>query len=118
MVIEAGVQPHVTAALGRDRDARSRPSVPARATCRSGCRRPADGPRLVGTTRAPSHVFTDGAFVMGQTTEMTDPASLVVGRPATTWIVSLVPQDVLRRLGYQPSSRGDHSPVAQTFDFA
>jgi len=126
MVIEAGVQPHVTAALGRDRD---------RALSAIRAARPRDLPQrlpealrtaraLVGTDpRAEIHVFTDGAFVMGQTAEMTDPRIHWVGvgrRGYNVGIVSLaIRKTYYGGSGYQAFvSVVNHSPVAQTFDFA
>jgi len=126
MVIEAGVQPHVTAALGRDRD---------RALSAIRAARPRDLPQrlpealrtaraLVGTDpRAEIHVFTDGAFVMGQTAEMTDPRIRWVGvgrRGYNVGIVSLaIRKTYYGGFGYQAFvSLVNHSPVAQTFDFA
>ncbi len=126
MVIEAGVQPHVTAALGRDRD---------RALSAIRAARPRDLPQrlpealrtaraLVGIDpRAEIHVFTDGAFVMGQTPEMTDPRIRWVGvgrRGYNVGIVSLsIRKTYYGSFGYQAFvSLVNHSPEAQTFDFA
>ena len=126
MVIEAGVQPHVTAALGRDRD---------RALSAISAARPRDLPQrlpealrtaraLVGIDpRAEIHVFTDGAFVMGQTPEMTDPRIRWVGvgrRGYNVGIVSLsIRKTYYGSFGYQAFvSLVNHSPEAQTFDFA
>jgi len=126
MVIEAGVQPHVTAALGRDRD---------RALSAIRAARPRDLPQrlpealltaraLVGIDpRAEIHVFTDGAFVMGQTPEMTDPRIRWVGvgrRGYNVGIVSLaIRKTYYGNFGYQAFvSLVNHSPEAQTFDFA
>src|SRR5205809_845152 len=126
MVIEAGVQPHVTAALGRDRD---------RALSAIRAARPRDLPQrlpealrtaraLVGIDpRAEIHVFTDGAFVMGQTAEMTDPRIRWVGvgrRGYNVGIVSLaIRKTYYGGFGYQAFvSLVNHSPAAQTFDFA
>src|SRR5205823_14873796 len=82
MVIEAGVQPDVTAALGRDRD-RALSAIRA-ASARDLPHRLPEALRtaraLVGADpRAEIHVFTDGACVMGQTAEMTDPRIRWVG---------------------------------------
>src|SRR5438876_390955 len=126
MVIESGVQPHVTAALGRDRD---------RALSAIRAARPRDLPQrlpealrtaraLVGIDpRAEIHVFTDGAFVMGQTPEMTDPRIRWVGvgrRGYNVGIVSLsIRKTYYGSFGYQAFvSLVNHSPEAQTFDFA
>jgi len=119
-------EPHVTAALGRDRD---------RALSAIHAARPRDLPQrlpealrtaraLVGTDpRAEIHVFTDGAFVMGQTAEMTDPRIHWVGvgrRGYNVGIVSLaIRKTYYGGSGYQAFvSVVNHSPVAQTFDFA
>jgi hypothetical protein len=68
-------------------------------------------------------VFTDGAFVMGQTAEMTDPRIRWVGvgrRGYNVGIVSLaIRKTYYGGFGYQAFvSLVNHSPVAQTFDFA
>ncbi|HEU5323215.1 MAG TPA: VWA domain-containing protein, partial [Methylomirabilota bacterium] len=76
MVIESGVQPNVTAALGRDRD-RALAAIRA-AHARDLPNRLPEAVRtaraLVGTDpRAEIHVFTDGAFAPAATPETTDP---------------------------------------------
>ena len=126
MVIEAGVQPHVTAALGRDRD---------RALSAIRSARPLDLPQrlsealrtaraLVGADpRAEIHVFTDGAFTLGQAPETADPRIHWVGvgrRGYNVGIVSLsIRKTYYGSFGYQAFvSLVNHSPEAQTFDFA
>jgi len=126
MVIESGVQPHVTAALGRDRD---------RALSAIRAARPRDLPQrlpealrtaraLVGADpRAEIHVFTDGAFTLAQTPETSDPRIHWVGvgrRGYNVGIVSLaVRKAYYGTFGYQAFvSLVNHSPEAQTFDFA
>jgi uncharacterized membrane protein len=82
MVIEAGVQPTVTAALSRDRDralsairnAHAR-DLPTRLTEAVRTAR-----ALVGADpRAEIHVFTDGAFALGAAAETSDPRVRWVG---------------------------------------
>jgi uncharacterized membrane protein len=125
MVIEAGVQPHVTAALGRDRD---------RALSAIRSAQPRDLPHrlpealrtaraLVGADpRAEIHVFTDGAFTLGQAPETADPRIRWVGigrRGYNVGIVSLaIRKTYYGSFGYQAFvSLVNHSPEAQTFDF-
>ncbi len=82
MVIEAGVQPHVVAALGRDHD---------RALAAIRAAQPRDLPNrlpeairtaraLVGAdARAEIHVFTDGAYTLAPGPEVADPRVRWVG---------------------------------------
>jgi uncharacterized membrane protein len=126
MVIEAGVQPHVTAALGRDRD---------RALSAIRSARPRDLPQrlpealrtaraLVGVDpRAEIHVFTDGAFTLGQAPETSDPRIRWVGVGKRGYNVGIVSLSIRKMyygtFGYQAFvSLVNHSPEAQTFDFA
>ena len=125
MVIETGVQPHVTAALGRDRD---------RALSAIRNAEPRDLPHrlpealrtaraLVGSDpRAEIHVFTDGAFTLGQAAETSDPRIRWVGvgrRGYNVGIVSLaIRKTYYGSFGYQAFvSLVNHSPESQTFDF-
>jgi uncharacterized membrane protein len=126
MVIESGVQPHVTAALGRDRD---------RALSAIYAAQPRDLPQrlpealrtaraLVGADpRAEIHVFTDGAFTLGQAPETSDARIRWVGvgrRGYNVGIVSLaIRKTYYGTYGYQAFvSLVNHSPEAQSFDFA
>src|SRR5499433_4324168 len=82
MVIEAGVQPHVAAALGRDRD-RALSAIRS-ASARDLPQRLPEALRtaraLVGADpRAEIHVFTDGAFTLGEAPETSDPRIRWVG---------------------------------------
>ena len=82
MVIEAGVQPKVTAALARDRD---------RALAAIGAAQPRDLPTRVqeavrtaralvaAEPRAEIHVFTDGAFTLPQSADIADPRVRWIG---------------------------------------
>ncbi|HEY3097714.1 MAG TPA: VWA domain-containing protein [Methylomirabilota bacterium] len=125
MVIESGVQPHVTAALGRDRD-RALSAIRA-ARARDLPQRLPEALRtaraLVGADpRAEIHVFTDGAFTLGQAPETSDPRIRWVGvgrRGYNVGIVSLaIRKTYYGTFGYQAFvSLVNHSPEAQTFDF-
>ena len=126
MVIESGVQPHVTAALGRDRD-RALSAIHA-ARARDLPQRLPEALRtaraLVGADpRAEIHVFTDGAFTLGEAPETSDPRIRWVGvgrRGYNVGIVSLaIRKTYYGTFGYQAFvSLVNHSPEAQTFDFA
>src|SRR5689334_15621487 len=125
MVIESGVQPHVTAALGRDRD-RAISAIRA-AHARDLPQRLPEALRtaraLVGTDpRAEIHVFTDGAFTLGQAPETSDPRIRWVGvgrRGNNVGIVSLsIRKTYYGTFGYQAFvSLVNHSPESQTFNF-
>jgi Ca-activated chloride channel family protein len=125
MVIEAGVQPRVVAALGRDRDA-------ALAAIRAA--EPHDLPNrvieavhtaraLVGTdARAEIHVFTDGAYQLASSPESTDPRVrwIGVGRGGqNVAITSLaVRKNYYGSFDYQAfASLVNYSREPQTFDF-
>src|SRR5437867_5986700 len=125
MVIEAGVQPRVVAAFGRDRDgalaairaaeARDLPNrvIEAVRTARA----------LVGTdARAAIHVFTDGAYQLAATPESTDPRVrwIGVGRGGqNVAITSLaVRKNYYGSFDYQAfASLVNYSREPQTFDF-
>jgi uncharacterized membrane protein len=125
MVIEAGVQPRVVAALGRDRDG-------ALAAIRAA--EPHDLPNrvieavrtaraLVGAdARAEIHVFTDGAYQLAATPESTDPRVrwIGVGRGGqNVAITSLaVRKNYYGSFDYQAfASLVNYSREPQTFDF-
>ncbi len=126
MVIEAGVQPTVTAALSRDRDralsairgayARDLPTRLAEAvrTARA----------LVGSDpRAEIHVFTDGAFAPGRVVETTDPRVRWIGvgrRSQNVGITNLsVRKSYAGSFEYQAFvSLVNYTPESQTFDFS
>ncbi|HEV8474186.1 MAG TPA: VWA domain-containing protein [Methylomirabilota bacterium] len=125
MVIESGVQPHVTAALGRDRD-RALAAIRA-ARARDLPQRLPEAIRtaraLVGADpRAEIHVFTDGAFNVTAMAEMSDPRVRWVGvgrRGNNVGIVSLaIRKNYYGSFEYQAFvSLVNHSPESQTFDF-
>jgi uncharacterized membrane protein len=125
MVIEAGVQPRVVAALGRDRD---------RALSAIGAARARDLPNrlveavrtaeaLVGTDpRAEIHVFTDGAYTLGAGTEVTDPRVRWVGLGQRAQNVGIT--NVSIRKNYYGSfdyqafvSLVNYTPESRTFAF-
>src|SRR5437016_7863909 len=126
MVVEAGVQPTVSAALSRDHDR-------ALAAIRSAYARdlPNRLPEALRTARAlvgadpraEIHVFTDGAFTLAEAPETSDPRIRWVGvgrRGYNVGIVSLaIRKTYYGTFGYQAFvSLVNHSPEAQTFDFA
>jgi uncharacterized membrane protein len=125
MVIEAGVQPRVTAALGRDRDralaavwdsqARDLPNrlTEAVRTARA----------LVGTDPgAEIHVFTDGAFAAAAPPGVADPRVRWVGigrRSQNVGITALsVRKNYYGSFDYQAFlALVNHTPQAQTFTY-
>ena len=125
MVIEAGVQPKVTAALARDRErglaairsaqARDLPTrlVEAVRTARA---------LVAGDPRAEIHVFTDGAFNLAQSEDTTDPRVrwIGVGRQGkNVAITSLaIRKNYYGAFDYQAFvSLVNYSSEAQTFAF-
>ena len=126
MVLEAGVQPTVTAAMSRDRD---------RAVAAIRSARPHDLPTrlieavrtaraLVGADpRAEIHVFTDGAFTLTRSPEVDDPRVHWVGVGRRSQNVGITNLSV--RKGYAGSfdyqafvSLVNYTAEAQTFDFS
>ena len=126
MVLEAGVQPTVTAAMSRDRD---------RAVAAIRSARPHDLPTrlieavrtaraLVGADpRAEIHVFTDGAFTLTRSPEIDDPRVHWVGVGRRSQNVGITNLSV--RKGYAGSfdyqafvSLVNYTAEAQTFDFS
>jgi len=125
MVIEAGVQPKVTAALARDRD---------RALAAIGAAQPHDIPTRVqeavrtaralvaAEPRAEIHVFTDGAFTLPQSADIADPRVrwIGVGRGGqNVAITSLsIRKNYYGAFDYQAFvSLVNYSPEQQTFSF-
>jgi Ca-activated chloride channel family protein len=126
MVVEAGVQPTVSAALTRDHDR-------ALAAIRSAYARdlPNRLPEAVRTARAlvgadpraEIHVFTDGAYALGTSPETTDPRVRWIGVGRRSQNVGITNLSV--RKGYAGSfdyqayvSMVNYTPEAQTFDFS
>jgi uncharacterized membrane protein len=126
MVIEAGVQPTVTAALSRDRDRAL--SAIRNAVARDLPTRLAEAVRtaraLVGSDpRAEIHVFTDGAFGPGRGVEGGDPRIRWVGlgrRSHNVGITNLsVRKSYTGSFDYQAFvSLVNHTPEAQTFSYS
>jgi uncharacterized membrane protein len=126
MVIEAGVQPTVTAALSRDRD-RALSAIRG-ASAHDLPTRLAEAVRtaraLVGTDqRAEIHVFTDGAFPPGRLAESNDPRVRWVGigrRSQNVGITNLsVRKSYAGSFEYQAFvSLVNYTPESQTFDFS
>jgi uncharacterized membrane protein len=126
MVIEAGVQPTVTAALSRDRDralsairsAHAR-DLPTRLTEAVRTAR-----ALVGADpRAEIHVFTDGAFTLARSAETTDPRVRWVGlgrRGQNVGITNLsVRKSYAGSFDYQAFvSLVNYTPEPQAFKFS
>ncbi|MBM4439139.1 MAG: VWA domain-containing protein [Candidatus Rokubacteria bacterium] len=125
MVIESGVQPRVTAALGRDRDRALAAIWSARG--RDLPNRLPDSLRiaraLVGTDpRAEIHVFTDGAYTVPATPETTDPRLRWVGVGQGGRNVAITNLAVRKAsygtFEYQAfASLVNWSPEARTFNF-
>ncbi len=126
MVIETGVQPKVTAALGRDRQ-RALAAI-AQAQARDLPNRLPEAVRtaraLVGTDpRAEIHVFTDGAFALPQSLAAADPRIRWVGvgrRSQNVGITNLaIRRSSFGSADYQAFvSLVNYSPEPQTFAFA
>jgi uncharacterized membrane protein len=124
MVIEAGVQPKVTAALGRDRER-------ALAAIRAARARdlPTRLPEAVRTARAlvaadpraEIHVFTDGAFALAPGPDAADPRVRWVGvgrRSHNVGITNLSIRKSYGSLDHQAYvSVVNYTPAAQTFTF-
>jgi len=125
MVIEAGVQPTVTAALSRDRDGAM--SAIRGSVAHDLPNRLAEAVRtaraLVGTDpRAEIHVFTDGAFAPGRVGETDDPRVRWVGvgrRSHNVGITNLsVRKSYAGSFDYQAYvSLVNYTPEPQTFNF-
>jgi uncharacterized membrane protein len=125
MVIETGVQPHVVAALGRDRD-RALTAIRA-AHARDLPHRMPEAIRtaraLVGADpRAEIHVYTDGAYTLAATPETTDPRIRWVTVGTRSRNVGITNLSIRRAYAggfeYQAFvSLVNHSPESQTFDF-
>jgi uncharacterized membrane protein len=125
MVIEAGVQPAVTAALSRDRD-RALAAI-RNASARDVPTRLAEAVRtaraLVGADpRAEIHVFTDGAFAPGQTPETGDPRVRWVGLGRRSQNVAITNLSVRKSYAgsfdYQAYvSLVNYTPESQAFKF-
>jgi hypothetical protein len=125
MVIEAGMQPRVVAALGRDRDAAL--SAIGSAEAHDLPNRVIDAIRtaraLVGTdARAEIHVFTDGAYALASTPETTDPRvrwTQVARGGRNVAITSLaVRKNYFGSFDYQAfASLVNYTGESQTFDF-
>jgi uncharacterized membrane protein len=126
MVIESGVQPHVTAALGRDRDralaavrgARAR-DLPNRLPEAIRTARALVG----GDPRAEIYVYTDGAYALARSAETSDPRIRWIGvgqRSRNVGITNLSIRRVYNgNFEYQAFvSLVNHSDEPQTFDFA
>ncbi len=126
MVIEAGVQPKVTAAMA------PRPRAGARGHRAGGAARPADAARRGGADRPGSssprdpraeiHVFTDGAFTLPQSEDTTDPRVRWIGvarQGGNVAITSLsIRKNYYGAFDYQAFvSLVNHSSEAQTFTF-
>jgi uncharacterized membrane protein len=126
MVIEAGVQPRVVAALGRDRDTAL--SAIGSAEAHDLPSRVIDAVRtaraLVGTDpRAEIHVFTDGAYALASGPETTDPRvhwNQVAQSGRNVAITSLaVRKNYYGSFDYQAfASLVNYTGESRTFDFA
>jgi Ca-activated chloride channel family protein len=126
MVIEAGVQPRVVAALGRDRDAAL--SAIGSAEAHDIPSRVVDGIRtaraLVGADpRAEIHVFTDGAYALASTPDTTDARvhwHQVARGGRNVALTSLaVRKNYYGSFDYQAfASLVNYTGETQTFDFA
>jgi von Willebrand factor type A domain/Aerotolerance regulator N-terminal len=126
MVVEAGVQPTVTAALSRDRDRAV--SAIRGASPHDLPTRLAEGVRtaraLVGSDpRAEIHVFTDGAFAPARMADTTDPRVRWVGvgrRSQNVGITNLsVRKSYAGSFEYQAFvSLVNYTPESQTFPFS
>jgi Ca-activated chloride channel homolog len=126
MVVEAGVQPTVSAALSRDHD-RALAAIRA-AYARDLPNRLPEAVRtaraLVGAdSRAEIYVFTDGAYTLPSSPEITDPRVHWVGvgrRGSNVGITNLaVRKSYSGSLEYQAFvSLVNYTPEAQTFDFS
>jgi Ca-activated chloride channel family protein len=126
MVIEAGTQPTVTAALSRDRD-RALAAIRA-AHARDLPTRLTEGVRtaraLVGTDpRAEIYVFTDGAFTLSQAPETTDPRVRWMGIGRRSHNVGITNLSVRRSYAgsfdYQAFvSLVNYTPESQAFKFS
>ncbi len=125
MVIEAGVQPNVVAALGRDHDRAL--SAIAAARARDLPNRLTEAVRtaraLVGAdARAEIYVFTDGAFTLAPSPETADPRVRWVGvgrRSANVAITNLsIRKTYFGAFNYQTYvSLVNYSAEPRTFDF-
>jgi Ca-activated chloride channel family protein len=126
MVIEAGVQPTVTAALSRDRDRAL--SAIRNASARDLPTRVPEAVRtaraLVGSdARAEIHVFTDGAFAPGRTAETGDPRVRWIGLGRRSHNVGITNLSVRRSYAgsfdYQAFvSLVNYTPESQAFTFS
>ncbi|TMQ15221.1 MAG: VWA domain-containing protein [Candidatus Rokuibacteriota bacterium] len=126
MVVEAGVQPTVTAALSRDHD-RALAAIRA-AYARDLPNRLPEALRTAralvgGDPRAEIHVFTDGAYQLGSTPETTDPRVRWIGvgrRSQNVGITNLsVRKSYTGSFDYQAFvSLVNYTPESQTFDFS
>jgi uncharacterized membrane protein len=125
MVVEAGVQPRVVAALGRDRE---------RALGAIGASQPRDLPNrlpdavrtaraLVGADpRAEIYVFTDGAFTLAEGPETSDPRVRWIGVGQSSRNVGVTNLAVRKTyygsFDYQAfASLVNYTPETQTFNF-
>jgi len=125
MVIEAGVQPRVAAALGRGADralAAIRSAVPHDLPNRLPEAVRTARALVANDARAEIHVFTDGAFALAKGADVTDPRIRWVGvgrRSQNVGITNLaIRKAYYGSFDYQAFvSLVNHTPEAQTFSF-